>query len=195
MMRWYKRLFRRARAEKQLDAELRFHLEQQIADYVAAGVSPEEACRRTRLEFGGIEQVKEECREVGAAPFVETLIQDVRYGLRQLRRNPGFTTVALVTLALGIGANTAIFSVVDGVVLSPLPYGHGNRLVVMWETIARSKYVQTDSYQNFRDWQRDARSLQKMAAWNARGGDLTSPGMAEHVETMRSHQASSQLSA
>lgn len=130
-MRWYQRLFRRARTERQLDAELRFHLERQIADYVTTGMSPEEARRRARLEFGGLDQVKEECRDVGAARFVESLIQDVRYGLRQLRRNPGFTAVAIITLALGIGANTAIFSLIDAVMFKMLPVQQPQQLVVL----------------------------------------------------------------
>jgi predicted permease len=120
-MRWYQRFFRRGLTEKHLDAELRFHLEQQIDDYIAAGMKPEEARRRARLEFGGIDQLKEECRDVGAAHVLETLAQDVSYGLRQLRRSPGFTAAAVLTLALGIGVNTAIFSLIDAVMLKMLP--------------------------------------------------------------------------
>jgi predicted permease len=127
-MRWSQRLIRRARTEKQLDSELQFHLDKQFADYVATGMTQEEARRRARLEFGGLDQVKEECRDVGAARFVETLIQDVRYGFRQLRRNPGFAALAIMTLAIGIAATTAIFSVMNGVLLEPLPYPHPTRL-------------------------------------------------------------------
>ncbi len=149
-MRWYQRLFRRARTEKQLDTELRFHLEQQIADYVATGMTPKEARRRVRLEFGGLDQVKEECRDVGAARFLETIIQDVRYGLRQLRRNPGFTAVAITTLALGIGATAAIFTVVNGVLLDPLPYPHPGRVMILTESSRKSPEMGV-SYLNFLD--------------------------------------------
>ncbi|HEV2382186.1 MAG TPA: ABC transporter permease [Terriglobia bacterium] len=183
-MRWYQRFFRRGLTEKHLDAELRFHLEQQIADYVAAGMKPEEARRRARLEFGSLDQMKEECRDVGAAHVVETLIHDIRYALRQLRRNPGFTAVAVLTLALGIGANTAIFSVVDGVLLAPLPYSQPERLVMVWEWNLHLKQVKEPSYPNFLDWQRDARSFQEMAGWKWHFYDLTSPGTPEHVASM-----------
>ena len=133
-MRWYSRLFRKGLAEWQLDAELRFHLDQQIADYVAGGMSPGEARRRARLEFGGLDQVKEECREASRTSVLETLIQDGRYGLRVLMRNRGVTTVVLLSLALGIGANTAIFSLLNAVVLKALPVQHAEELVQFSET-------------------------------------------------------------
>jgi len=107
-------------------------------------------------------------------------IQDLRYALRQLRRTPGFTTVAVVTLALGIGANTAIFSVVEGVVLAPLHYFHPDRLVMVWESNPRFPQV-FDSYPNFQDWQRNAHSFRQLAAFRQQGVDLTSPGMPSHL--------------
>jgi putative ABC transport system permease protein len=122
-------LFRRNSMEAELDAELRAHIEQQAEKYVQAGMCPEEAARRARLEFGGIEQVKEECRDSWGIRFIGELAQDLRFGLRQLRRNPGFTTVAVLTLALGIGASTVIFSLFDAVFLRPLPVRHSGELV------------------------------------------------------------------
>jgi putative ABC transport system permease protein len=130
-MSWWMRLFRRSRAEKQLDSELRFHLEEQIADCVAAGMTLDEARRKTRQEFGGLDQVKEDVHEAQRGHFLETLFQDVRYGLRMLRKDVGFTMVAILTLALGIGANTAIFSLVDCLVLRPLPIAHPGRVVFL----------------------------------------------------------------
>jgi putative ABC transport system permease protein len=167
-MRWHQRLFRRARTERRLDAELRFHLDQRIAEYVATGMTPEEARRRTRLEFGGLEQMKEECRDVGAARFVETLIQDIRYGLRQLRRNPGFTAVAVITLAFGIGANTAIFTVDYATLLAPLPYPQPNQLVMVWSKIRGHRNAV--SVADFIDWKRQSNAFQELHAWT--GGPL-----------------------
>src|ERR1700758_5009106 len=111
-----------------------------------------------------------------------SLPQDIRYALRQLRRSPGFTTVAVLTLALGIGANTGIFSVVEGVVLAPLHYFQPDRLVMVWENNPRFPRV-WDSYPNFQDWQRGAHSFQQMAAFRQQGVDLTSPGTSAHLNS------------
>src|ERR1700751_4838779 len=111
---------------------------------------------------------------------MSTFFQDLRYALRQLRKSPGFTAVAVATLALGIGANTAIFSVVEGVVLAPPPYFEPDRLVMVWENNPRFPRV-WDSYPNFQDWQRSARSFQQMAAFREQAVDLTFPGAPAHV--------------
>src|SRR5436309_15442067 len=180
-MRWYQRFFRRGLTEKRLDAELRFHLEHRIADLVAAGMAPEEARRRARLEFGGLDQVKEECRDVGAAHFLETLAQDVRYGLRQLRRNPGFTAVAVLTLALGLGANTAIFSVVNAVVLRPLPYPQSDRLVWIAEVIP-SLNAELAGGADYLDWRDQNKTFERMTAYDpAASFNLTGRGTPARV--------------
>jgi putative ABC transport system permease protein len=114
-------VFCRRAVEIELDDELRFHVEQQVQKYMQSGLAHAQATRRARLEFGGDDQIKEECREARGVHFLETFVQDVRYGARTLRKSPSFTVVAILTLAFGIGANAAVFSLVDWLALQPLP--------------------------------------------------------------------------
>src|SRR6202167_3696474 len=125
----FRNLFRKRAIERALDDELRSTLEALMQEKIEQGLSRSVARREALMEIGGIEQVKEGVRAVRAGHFVEELVRDIRYGLRQLHRNRSFTAVAAVTLALGIGGTTAIFSVVNGVLLQPLPYPHPERLV------------------------------------------------------------------
>jgi putative ABC transport system permease protein len=171
----FRSLFRREKVEAELDDELRFHFEHQLAKSVKSGLTPEEALRRARMEFGGLGQVKEECREARGVQMIENIFQDIRYGLRFLRKSPGFTAVTLLTLALGIGANTAIFSVVYGVLLRPLPYQEPSRLIVLNETTPRVGTVSV-SYPNFQDWRVQSHAFSKMAAVSGVSFNLAGAG-------------------
>ncbi len=178
---WAGGVLRRARMESEMDAELRFHMEAYAEDLVRGGVPRREALRRARMEFGGIERVKEEGREARGVNFLETLIQDVRYGARMLRKSPGFTAVAVITLALGIGANSAIFSIVYGVILQPLPYAHPAQLVVVARTAPRFDHPVPVSGPNFLDWRARATQFQSLAGFDGRGFAVMHGNDPEHV--------------
>jgi putative ABC transport system permease protein len=149
--------------ESDMDAELRFHIEARTEDLVCGGVAREEALRRARIEFGGIERAKEECRDAHGTNFVESLIQDLRFGLRMLRKNPAFTAVAVVTLALGIGANTAIFGLVDSAFLRGLPFREPERLVHIW-TIEADDDVHTPTPAQYQAVRKESNSFEQVAA-------------------------------
>ncbi len=176
-------LLGKERKDRELAEELESHLQFHIEDNLRAGMSPGEARRNALIKLGGIEQTKEKYRGQRGFPIIESLLQDIRFAVRLLRKNPGFATVAVLTLALGIGANTAIFSVVQGVVLAPLPYRQPDRLVVISLNNLTLKHDTALSYADFLDWQRNARSFQQMAAliWAGQDYNLTGPGRAEHL--------------
>ena len=176
----FRSLFRRHAAEAELEDELRFHCAQQLQKYVASGLTEAEALRLTRMDFGGLDRVKEECRDARGVRVMETLFQDVRFGLRMLRKSPGFTVVALLTLALGIGANTAIFSVLNGVLLCPLPYKDASRLIVLNETTPLAGRVSV-SYPNFLDWRVQSGAFPEMAAVSSVAFNLSGVSQPESI--------------
>ena len=156
-------LFWRAEADHELDDELRDHLERKTTEYMAEGMTHEQAWRRARLDLGGVEQTKEKCRDARRVSYIQDLLQDVSFGLRMLRNSPIFALVAILTLALGIGANTAIFSVVHGVLLRPLPFPKQDQLMMLWEKNKEGTRSNT-SWATFMDWKRLNHSFTGIAA-------------------------------
>jgi predicted permease len=181
-------LFRRRAVEHELEAELRFHLDQQIEENLVSGMPHDEACRAALLTIGGLTRYQEECRDMRRVNFIDNLVQDLRFGLRMLRQSPAFTAVAILTLALGIGANTAIFSVVHAALLRPLPYAQPDRLITLGEV--RSQRDPTDeltmgtwnvSYPDYLDWRTQSKTFESLAGFNGDGFTLRGAGEPESV--------------
>ncbi|HKF51701.1 MAG TPA: ABC transporter permease [Candidatus Acidoferrales bacterium] len=184
LMRWLTKLslrlrslFHRRAADGELDSELHFHLEHQIAAHVSEGMSPADARQTALRELGGIEQLKEECRDMRKTNYIHDFAQDLRYGLRMLRKSPGFTAIAILTLALGIGANTAIFTILDSAALRLLPVPHADQLVTVGQNIRSAKgtpinrNVHDDdsfvSYSEYRAYAKQNRVFSGLLAYSA----------------------------
>lgn len=182
-------LFRRDSVESELDQEMRAHLDHAVEKYVRAGATPEEALRRARLEFGGLDGVKEECREARGVSFLETSLQDARYGLRMLRKSPGFTAVAILTLALAIGASTAVFSVVNAVLIKPLPYPHSEQIVFPWGIAPPGLSLGYSEIPwgriQFLEFSRQTKTFQDFAAFKSDSFNLTGAGDPAMLEGVR----------
>jgi predicted permease len=171
-------LLRRGQVEAELEEELRYHLERQIEENVANGMSAAEARYAALRAMGGMEQQKEQCRDMRRVNFIEDVVQDIRFGLRVLAKNPVFTIVAVLSLALGIGANTAIFSIVNGLLFRPLPYPESQRIVSIWHTPPQESFPGLERFSvspaNYLDWKSQSNSFEQMAAYTYAGFSLSS---------------------
>ena len=167
-------LFRKDQVDRELNEELGAYLEMEAAEKMKQGMSRRDALRAVRLERGGLELAKEVVRSGSWESFVETCWQDVRFGLRNLRKNPGFTVVAVLTLTLGIGATSALFSMVEAVLLKPLPYQQSSRLAILWtDNVRQNLHQERTSYPNFEDWRKQNSIFEDMAFASAFTVNLT----------------------
>jgi putative ABC transport system permease protein len=182
-MSWWARLLRRKEQEVHLDKELRFHIEQRVADLTRSGLGEQEARRKVRQEFGGMDQVKEDCRDARGTRWIEDFGQDARYAGRQLIKNKVFAAVAILILAIGIGGLTAMSSVVKGILLNPLPFPAGERMAVLQQSAPQyglDRYSLTEfNYVFYRD---NNRVFEQFAAYDASEATLAHRGGAERVQ-------------
>jgi len=195
-MKWFHQLrfllrpfLGRSRVHSEMDEEFRFHLEMEAEKLVSHGLDPAQARREARKRFGAMEELREEVREVDGVSWMEKLMTDGRFGLRVLRKNPVFSGVAILTLALGIGASTTIFSLVDGILLKPLPYPDPEALVTLWADLSRRDGPRQEwlSFPNYED-AKNSGVFQELGAYLEWQGTLTGQGPSQVVEGLRVSQ-------
>src|SRR5215469_9575116 len=181
-MTWLSRLLRKGKQDAQLDSELRFHVEQQTANNIAAGMRPDEARRRALAQFGGLEYMKEEARDARGTHFVDTLLQDIRFAARLLRKTPLITSIALLSLALGIGANTAIFSLIDAVMLRMLPVQNPRQLALIKFRSPTSAHLRQSATNPIWEQVRDHQDpFSDVIAWSPETFDLADGGEVNNI--------------
>jgi predicted permease len=187
-MRWFNVIRARLRALagresviRDIDEELRLHVEMETEQNVARGMAPAEARRAAQMSFGNFDSIRDMVYAVRGGGLMETFLQDVRYGVRVLAKHKGYTAVAVLTLALGIGANTAIFSVVNDLLLRPLPYNDAERVVMLWEVTPSGRHMNTTSRANFRAWRQQSTSFESMSGFTDQRLNLTGFGEPEEV--------------
>src|SRR5436190_7747856 len=182
-------LFHRRQADQELDDELRDHLKRKIEEYVAQGMTQEEAHRHARIDLGGVEQTKEKCRDARRVNWIQDFVQDLRYGLRTLRKSLGYAAAAILILGLGIGANTAVFSVVNAVLLKPLPYREPGRIVTLSNVVrtpaAPNALAKLISVPDFQDWHDQSTVFDAMAYYGTRRVSVTVGTSAEYARLTR----------
>jgi putative ABC transport system permease protein len=192
-LRWlssvWRNLFRKPRLDAELDEELRSYVELLTEEKVGQGMGERQARRAALVEVGGVEQVKERVREVRAGAVMETFLRDIRFGARSLRKNPGFTAVAVLTLALGIGANTAIFSVVNAVLLRPLPYQKSDELTALYYTNSRGEFEWPFDAASYLSLKSHNSVFDGVAAWSNKGWPANLTG-GEEPERLQGYQVS-----
>src|SRR5882724_3309119 len=196
-MNSFNKIWRRLRSlgqtktvKQDIDEELRFHIEQRTAENILTGMTPDEAAREARKRFGNVQNVREECRDLSGASFGEATLQDIRFGLRMLRKHYGFTTVAVLTLALGIGVNTTMFTALQEVMMRRLPYPESGRLVQLFQISPNSQRI-PHSAANFLDLRSQNRDFEFLAAVNSESFNLSDP--TQPPERVNGLQASAEL--
>ena len=175
-------LLRRSRVERELADEMDAYVDQLTDEKVAQGMSRDEAQRAARIEMGSVDDLKERVRDVRVGAWFEALRQDVRFAVRTLVRRPGFAIIAVLTLGFGMGATTAIFRLIDSVLVRPLPFREPHRLMMIWETVPRFNVPRVEaSPMNYVDWQQQAQAFEELAAYVGGVRNLTGAGVPERL--------------